>query len=98
MTGGAAFIWDPENRFERVANPDSIDWYPLADLPTEHIEQCHALIQEHADRTGSVRAVELLSEWEASLGQILMVVPKEIAHLLLPKDKPKTKKKVAEKA
>jgi glutamate synthase (NADPH) large chain len=98
MTGGAAFIWDPESRFERVANPDSIDWYPLADMPTEHIEQCHALIQEHADRTGSVRAIELLSEWETSLAQILMVVPKEIAHLLLPKDKPKAKKKVAEKA
>jgi len=98
MTGGVAFVWDPESRFERVANPDGIDWYPLADMPTEHIEQCRALVQEHADRTGSIRATDLLAEWDVALSQILMIVPKEIAHLLLPKDTPKAKKKVAEKA
>ena len=98
MTGGVAFIHDTNNRFERVANPDSIDWYPLADMPTEHIEQCRALVQEHADRTGSIRANELLADWEMAVSQFLMVVPKEIAHLLLPKDKPKAKKKVSEKA
>jgi glutamate synthase (NADPH) large chain len=98
MTGGVAFILDTSNRFERVANPDSIDWYALADMPTEHIEQCRALVQEHADRTGSIRANELLSDWEVAVSQFLMVVPKEIAHLLLPKDKPGAKKKVGEKA
>ena len=98
MTGGVAFVWDPESRFERVANADGIDWYPLADMPTEHIEQCRALVQEHADRTGSIRAIDLLAEWDVALSQILMIVPKEIAHLLLPQDKPKAKKKVVEKA
>ena len=98
MTGGVAFILDTDKRFERVANPDSIDWYPLSDMPAEHIEQCRALVQEHADRTGSIRAHELLAEWDVAESQFLMVVPKEIAHLLLPKDKPKAKKKVSEKA
>jgi glutamate synthase (NADPH/NADH) large chain len=98
MTGGVAFVWDPEQRFERFANPDSIDWHSLAGMPTEHIESCRALVQEHADRTGSIRANELLAEWNTAINQILMIVPKEIAHLLLPKAKPKVKKKVAEKA
>jgi glutamate synthase (NADPH/NADH) large chain len=98
MTGGAAFIWDPTNRFERVANPDSIDWYPLPEVPTEHIGEAKALIEEHVRRTGSVRGKEILDDWDRAVHDMLMVVPKEIAHLLLGRTKPKAKKKVAAKA
>ena len=98
MTGGAAFIWDPTNRFERVANPDSIDWHPLPEMPAEHIGEAKALIEEHARRTGSVRAKDILDDWERAIHDILMIVPKEIADLLLVRTKPKSKKKVAEKA
>jgi glutamate synthase (NADPH/NADH) large chain len=98
MTGGAAFIWDPTNRFERVANPDSIDWYPLPEMPTEHIGEAKALIEEHVRRTGSVRGKEILDDWDRSVHDMLMVVPKEIAHLLLDRSKPKAKKKTAVKA
>ena len=98
MTGGAAFIWDPTNRFERVANPDSIDWYPLPEMPTEHIGEAKALIEEHVRRTGSVRGKEILDDWDRSVHDMLMVVPKEIAHLLLDRTKPKAKKKAVAKA
>jgi glutamate synthase (NADPH) large chain len=98
MTGGAAFIWDPTNRFERVANPDSIDWYPLSEMPTEHIGEARALIEEHARRTGSVRAKEILDDWDRAVHDMLMIVPKEIAGLLLGRTKPKAKKRIAEKA
>jgi len=97
MTGGAAFIWDPSNRFEQVVNPDSIDWYPLADMPEEHIGEAQALIEEHARRTGSVRGKDLIDNWETTLGQMLMIVPKEVASLLLARKAP-AKKKQAERA
>ena len=93
MTGGAAFVWDPEAQFERVANADGIDWYPLGDMPQEHIDTCKALIEEHAERTGSVRAEDILGEWDTALQDIQMIVPKEIATLLLGKTKPKARKK-----
>jgi glutamate synthase (NADPH/NADH) large chain len=95
MTGGAAFVWDPDQRFDRVANPDAIDWYPLNKMPAQHVTHCKALIEAHAERTGSIRAEELLDAWDTTLGEILMIVPKETAKLLLGKTKPKTSKKRA---
>ncbi|MFN4225856.1 MAG: glutamate synthase large subunit [Hyphomonas sp.] len=97
MTGGAAYVWDPSSRFEQFVNPESIDWYPLAEMPEEHVGEARALIEEHARRTGSLRARELLENWEATLGQMLMIVPKEVASLLLARKAP-AKKKQAERA
>ena len=83
MTGGVAFIWDPESRFEQVANPDAIDWYRLPDLPASHADVFRGLVAEHAQRTQSRRAAQLLEDWDTSLEQTLMIVPKEIASLIL---------------
>ena len=52
----------------------------------------------HARRTGSVRAKEILDDWDRAVHDMLMIVPKEIAELLLGRTKPKAKKKVSEKA
>jgi len=97
MTGGAAYVWDPSARFDQVVNPDSIDWYPLADMAEEHVGEAKAMIEEHARRTGSLRARELLDNWDVTLGQMLMIVPKEVASILLAR-KPASKKKQAERA
>ena len=83
MTGGAAFIWDPGKRFARVVNEESIDWYDLRGMPREHVGEARALLEEHVRRTGSVRGRDLLENWEMTLDALLMVVPKEIAGLLL---------------
>jgi glutamate synthase (NADPH/NADH) large chain len=97
MTGGAAFVWDPSSRFPQVVNPDSIDWYPLSEMADEHVGEARALIEEHAKRTGSLRAKDLLDNWETTLSQMLMIVPKEVAAMLLAR-KPPSKKKQAERA
>jgi glutamate synthase (NADPH) large chain len=97
MTGGAAFVWDPSSRFHQVVNPDSIDWYPLTDMADEHVGEARALIEEHAKRTGSLRARDLLDNWETTLSQMLMIVPKEVASMLLAR-KPPPKKKQAGRA
>jgi len=90
-------VWDPSSRFEQVVNPDSIDWYPLADMSEDHVGEAKAMIEEHARRTGSLRARDLLDNWDTTLSQMLMIVPKEIASLLLVR-KPPVKKKQAERA
>ena len=97
MTGGAAYVWDPAGRFDQIVNPDSIDWYPLGDMPEEHIGEAKALIEEHAKRTGSLRARDLLDNWETTQSQMLMIVPKEVAAMLLARKAP-PKKKQAERA
>lgn len=85
MTGGVAYIWDPEEKFAASANPDAIDWHTLADMPDVYKSDFHRLLTEHARRTGSDRASELLSEWDQALSQTWMIVPKEIRQQLLGK-------------
>jgi len=79
MTGGIAYIWDPDKKFEQVANPDAIDWYPLADMDPKHLDVFKMMIEIHYERTGSQRAGELLKDWTRALSETLMIVPKEIA-------------------
>ena len=56
MTGGLAFVWDPDGRFESVANPDAISWRPVGEMPEAHVEQFRTMLELHAERTGSRRA------------------------------------------
>ena len=88
MTGGMAWIWDPKGNFARVANPDSIDWYPLADVSEEHIGRYQTLLEMHAERTGSKRAKELLENWDKTLQQTHFIVPKEVADRILGSKQP----------
>ena len=88
MTGGMAFLWDPEGEIELRLNPenvisvgiDSADW--AAELK--------AIIEEHLKETGSPRAAEILRHWEESLPRFRQIVPKEmISRLRYPlSDKP----------
>ena len=83
MTGGIAYIWDPGKRFEHVANPDAIDWYPIIDMDQKHIDVFQMMLEIHKERTGSARATDLLKEWGQTLADTLMIVPKEISERVL---------------
>ena len=85
MTGGVAYIWDPDAKFADGVNPDAIDWHPLTEMPTSYREEFRKLLVEHLRRTGSERADDLLSDWDQTLAQTLMIVPKEVRENLLGK-------------
>jgi glutamate synthase (NADPH/NADH) large chain len=86
MTGGVAYIWDPKDIFEAVANPDAIKWYKLADLPEAHAEKFRLLIELHHERTGSARAQNLLANFEQTCAETLLIVPDEVADRILGQD------------
>ncbi|MDQ6898188.1 MAG: glutamate synthase subunit alpha, partial [Candidatus Dormibacteraeota bacterium] len=67
MTGGVAYV-----REWAQHNPDSVAVRPVpaADLPA-----LLALVQEHHQRTGSVRAAALLADWEKTVAGFKQVVP-----------------------
>jgi glutamate synthase domain-containing protein 3 len=80
MTGGEAYLWDPE--VERVltrVNPDLV-----AVLRPEHedLTDLRALVQRHAELTGSPRALRLLDDWEPSTDHLWHVVPRTRAETL----------------
>jgi glutamate synthase (NADPH/NADH) large chain len=81
MTGGMAFVYDPDDRFELMANADTILWQRVASPHWEGV--LRALIAEHVERTGSMRGAELLARWDEALGKFWQVCPKEIVSRLV---------------
>jgi glutamate synthase (NADPH/NADH) large chain len=80
MTGGMAYIYDPDDTFEQRVNPDSVIWQRLE---VEHYaEDLKALIQEHVSETQSKYAEHILLDWDRQVGHFWQVVPKEMVDRL----------------
>ena len=76
MTGGMAYIYDAEDKFDKAANPDNIVWQRLA---SEHYEEeLKDLIRRQAAQTGSVFSKKILNDWELERGKFWQVIPKEM--------------------
>jgi glutamate synthase (NADPH) large chain len=80
MSGGMAFVFDREGRFERAVNRESVIVQRLASAHWEGV--VHALIEEHARETGSKWAAGLLAEWDRTRQAIWQVCPKEMVNRL----------------
>ena len=76
MTGGMAFVHDPDATFARKINPDSIVLNRIASAHWDAV--LRALIEEHEAETGSKWAAELLLDWERARGDFWQVCPKEM--------------------
>ncbi|WP_162821931.1 hypothetical protein, partial [Klebsiella pneumoniae] len=50
--------------------------------PVEDPAALKALIEQHAARTGSVRAHDLLAEWDKTLGEFVLVMPTDYRRAL----------------
>ncbi len=74
MTGGEAFVYDPENRFEAFSNGDTI---VASALGGEAEKRLKPLIERHFRETNSPLAGEILSSWEESLRRFKHVRAKE---------------------
>jgi glutamate synthase (NADPH/NADH) large chain len=83
MTGGMAYVFDPEGRADALMNHDSIVTCPVTVAHWE--DQLKSLIERHLAETGSRRADEILRGWEAALPRFMQVCPKEmLVHLPHP--------------
>jgi glutamate synthase domain-containing protein 2/glutamate synthase domain-containing protein 3 len=80
MSGGVAYVWDVDHLFESRCNTDLVD---LEDLASEDEEELRALIAEHAQRTGSLVARNLLSQWERGARErFVKVMPRDYKRAL----------------
>jgi glutamate synthase (NADPH/NADH) large chain len=76
MTGGMAFVYDPEGLLPERINDDSVIYQRIA---TPHYEALvRALLAEHVQETQSRFAERLLIDWTMEVGQFWQVVPKEM--------------------
>jgi glutamate synthase (NADPH/NADH) large chain len=93
FTGGMAFIYDPEHKFEQRANKDTLHWQRVATPHWEGVLQ--TLVQRHVAETESRFAAVMLNDWVRELPNFIQVVPKEYIRYL---SAPLTEEEVAERA
>ncbi|CAN5193434.1 glutamate synthase large subunit [soil metagenome] len=72
MTGGQAFVWDPEALLIARLNPALVE----AERPdAEAFEELCWLVERHHELTGSTRAAGLLKNWEEAVEHFWHVLP-----------------------
>ena len=76
MTGGMAFLYDPDQHFDALANPDAITWRRIGSAHWEMVLK--SAIEEHVLKTGSQMGQSILDNWELELAHFQQVVPKEL--------------------
>jgi glutamate synthase (NADPH/NADH) large chain len=79
MSGGIAWVYNPNNTFIENCNTEMVDLDPLT---SKDEEQIMALLHKHVHLTGSKVAKELLNNWSKSSGQFIKVYPKEYKKVL----------------
>lgn len=80
MTGGMAFVYDPNNEFENYANPSSIIWLtPETNYWKNYLMN---LIKEHTQETNSKIAKKILENFDDELNNFKQVCSKEMINKL----------------
>ena len=80
MTGGMAFIYDPNHEFENYVNSNSVVWQvPETEYWKNHLKQ---LIEEHCKETKSKIAQKILESYDNEVKKFQQVCPKEMINKL----------------
>jgi glutamate synthase (NADPH) large chain len=79
MSGGIAYVLDKDRQFARRCNAELVDLDPMSD---EDADEVRALISEHAQRTGSLVARNLLASWDRSRERFVKVMPRDYKRAL----------------
>jgi glutamate synthase (NADPH/NADH) large chain len=83
MTGGMAYLYDPEGAAPRLMNMETLMTVPVT-VPHWQAE-LYDLVRRHAEETGSRKAKTLLQDWDRELLHFVQVCPTEmLVHLPAP--------------
>ena len=80
MTGGMAFIYDPENVFLANVNPETLEIRRVNEGYWQ--KQLHEFVKRHACETDSAIAKRLLNNWTSEVDNFWHIVPTEILSVL----------------
>ncbi|HSK98737.1 MAG TPA: glutamate synthase large subunit [Rubrobacteraceae bacterium] len=80
MSGGVAFVFDEEARFEKLCNKDMVSLEPVES--DEDRELLRGMVERHSGWTGSGVAERVLDEWEELLPSFIKVMPNDLKRVL----------------
>jgi len=85
MSGGVAYIWDPNDEFLVNCNLGMVE---LEEVEAEEdIAELRMLIEKHQAYTDSTVAATLLSRWDEALGEFVKVMPTDYKRVLAERAK-----------
>lgn len=92
MSGGVAYVYDEDGLFAKRCNPNMVTLEKVESANSavgkvQHLNQpdeviLKSLIENHANYTASIRANELLANWEAARAKFVKVMPNEYKRAL----------------
>jgi glutamate synthase (NADPH/NADH) large chain len=80
MSGGIAYVHDPNDEFPALVNYEMVELEPLDDVDREWLR---ATVQRHRELTGSAVAERLLVEWESAVDSFRKVMPTDYRRVLV---------------
>jgi glutamate synthase domain-containing protein 2/glutamate synthase domain-containing protein 1/glutamate synthase domain-containing protein 3 len=80
MSGGVAYVYDRDRGFKARCNLELVD---LEEMGEGDEGEVRALISEHAQRTGSLVARNVLSAWERERARFVKVMPRDYKRVLV---------------
>jgi glutamate synthase (NADPH/NADH) large chain len=84
MSGGIAFVYNPDLTLQRRSNSSTIDLDPM---DRESTSELFVLITDHFKLTGSKIAEKILSNWNEEITHFVKVMPKALKEVLAAKSK-----------
>ncbi|WP_327142992.1 glutamate synthase large subunit [Nocardia sp. NBC_01327] len=80
MSGGTAYIYNPNNTFEKHLNTEMVD---LEGLTADESAALRDIIAQHRDETGSAVAERILIDWSQQVNHFVKVMPRDYKKVLL---------------
>ena len=71
MSGGEAFVYDPENKLEANCNFEMVKSFDMDEKASERVK---SMVQKHADLTQSEIANEILKDWDNAVKSFKYIV------------------------
>jgi glutamate synthase (NADPH/NADH) large chain len=80
MSGGVAYVWDPEGSFERHCNLEMVALESTE--ADEDVAELKGLIEQHLRYTESTVAQTILENWHAHVNEFVKVMPTDYKRVL----------------
>jgi len=80
MSGGIAYIYDPQGAFPPRCNMEMVGLEPVE--AEEEVAQLRGILEAHHAKTGSAVAAGVLGSWDDSLGDFVKVMPHDYKRVL----------------
>ena len=80
MSGGIAYVWDPNDALLLNCNMGMVEHEKV--VADEDAAELRTLIERHRDLTGSALATDMLKRWDEVLPQFIKVMPTDYKRVL----------------